>query len=200
LVIGVTGGVGSGKSTVVRYLAETGWQIIDVDILAREIIENDSSILEKIRTTFGKEYIDTGMHLRRRELGRRVFSDPEAIKQLNQIVWPVLIPALKKRINHLKAEAIVPIVADIAILFEAECQDLFDVIIVVTASMKERKKRLMKQRDWTSEEIRHCMASQISDAEKKRQADYIIRNNGREEDLQLKTHDLIKWLGEEGQE
>jgi dephospho-CoA kinase len=198
LIVGVTGGVGSGKSTVVRFLAGEGWHVIDVDILAREIIETNHRVLEEIKTAFGKEFIN-GRHLRARELGRRVFSDPEALKRLNGIVWPVLIPELRERIaGYQKADPSVPVVADMAVLFESECEDLFDVIVAVTSPVKERQKRLMKQRNWTSEEIRQRMAGQVSDAERKKRADYILCNNGREEDLRLKIHDLIQWLGLKG--
>jgi dephospho-CoA kinase len=178
-IVGVTGGAGSGKTTFVRMLQKLGADILDVDELARHLVADRAGVRDSIRKTFGDAYFDSSGALRRSELGRLVFSDPARLRKLNMIVWPPLLELLKKEIEFWQSRNDHGVlVADMAILFEADAQSLFNEILLITASEDIRTDRLRTQRHWSNDEIRYRMQSQYSDEEKSARADRIIQNSG----------------------
>lgn len=177
LVIGLTGGIASGKSTISTYLMQKGIPVIDGDIIARQIVEPGTIGLAQITDTFGKEYLNDDGTLNRSMLGAHVFADKEALEQLNAITKPLLLETFKHQINALQQHPI--IVLDVALLLEDEAyRNLVDVIWLVTVTPQQQLKRLMKRNGYTQEEAQNRIASQMQDAERRKYADIVIDNSG----------------------
>ena len=189
MIVGITGGAGSGKSTVAGFFAEAGWSVVDVDQMAQTLILENRAIQDRLKAVFGAEYFQNEK-VKRRELGRLVFSNPDLLKQLNAIVWPEMIERLRTQLDNLRKKER-DIAVDMAVLFESGCQHLFDCILLITASRETRKNRL-KSRSWNAEEIEQRMAAQWADPVKMRQADWVIRNEGSLEELRTQTRTYIR--------
>jgi dephospho-CoA kinase len=188
VIVGITGGAGSGKTSVASFFRDAGWTVVDVDQMAQTLILKNRTIQDRLKAAFGTEYFQNEK-LNRRELGRKVFSDPVLLKKLNAIVWPEMISQLKAHLDGLRKKK-KDIAVDMAVLFEAGCQQLVDYVLLITASSETRKARL-KSRSWTSEEIEQRMAAQWADAVKMRQADWVIHNEGNLEELRAQTEIFI---------
>lgn len=178
-IIGVTGGVGSGKSTFARELERLGACLLDADAVARELMETRTDIQFALRETFGGTYFDASGALKRRDLGKLVFTHPDELEKLNQIVWPALLDKIQTQIKAWRASSRFLIgVVDMAILFEAGVADWFDQVVVVTASTKNRKQRLKTSRGWRHDEIESRITAQLSEPEKILRADLVVQNDG----------------------
>ncbi|MFB9376370.1 dephospho-CoA kinase [Kineococcus gynurae] len=177
LRIGLTGGIGAGKSTVARLLVERGAVLVDADVLAREVVEPGTSGLAEIVAAFGPE-VAPGGRLDRPALGRRVFGDPEARARLNAIVHPRVAARRDEIVAGLPADAIV--VEDIPLLVETGQAGRFAVVVVVEAPVEERVRRLVEGRGMTEEEARSRIAAQAEDAERRAAADVVLPNPRRE--------------------
>jgi len=195
LIIGVTGGVGSGKSTFVRLLKNNGADTLDVDVIAKQLTDEREAIRNDIRDKFGESYFNPEGRLRRRELGQLVFSDSQKLKKLNAILWTPMLKQLKHEIESWQSRNTGSIlVVDMAVLFEARAESMFDQTILITASEIIRIERLRLSRDWTDQEICDRMRSQLSDTEKWNRADFIIQNDDSVESLEVQAKSLIqKW-------
>ena len=177
-LIGLTGGIASGKSLVSTRLAEHGAVIVDADVLAREVVEPGTEGLSQIVEHFGPAVIAADGTLDRPALGAIIFSDPEQREKLNAITHP----AVWKRARELFEKAALDdvVVYDVPLLVEgAKGRQLdFDLIVVVNASTETRLQRLMELRGMTREEAMHRLNSQASDTERLAVADVVIDNNG----------------------
>jgi dephospho-CoA kinase len=187
VIIGLTGGIGSGKSTVCQLFAELGAEIIDADALAREMTNMDPHILKKIRETFGEAYFHTDGTLNRGQLAHLVFGNKTELEKLNQIIHPSVIAKIREKITLFRVENPKKLlVVESAILFESHMENLFDRIIVVDTNPGEIRKRLKQRDTLTDQEIDNRLKSQMPATEKKAKANHIIPNDG---DLtRLKTH------------
>ena len=176
MILGLTGGIGSGKSTVCQLFAELGAEIIDADSLAREMTNTDDGILKRIRETFGAANFHPDGTLNRAQLGRLVFGNTAALEKLNRIIHPPVIDKISEKITRFRVEKPKKIlIVESAILFESHMENLFDRIIVVEAPLAEIKKRLQKRNNFDSQEIENRQKSQLPASEKKEKADYIIK-------------------------
>ena len=181
-LIGLTGGIASGKSVVGKRLAERGAVHIDADLLAREVVEPGTPGLEAIMERFGTDVIDRDGSLDRAALGAIIFSDPNARMDLNGITHPA-VKALTKKL-FAEAEARDPhavVVYDVPLLVEGLKGDdyhRFDLVVVVNASMDTRMSRLMELRGLSREEAVHRLNSQATDTERLAIADVVIDSNG----------------------
>jgi len=177
-LIGLTGGIASGKSLVSTRLAELGATIVDADVLAREVVEPGTAGLAAIVEHFGPDVLLADGTLNRPALGAIIFADPEQREKLNSITHP----AVWRRARELFAEAATDavVVYDVPLLVEgAKGRQLdFDLIAVVDASAETRLHRLVELRGMTREEAAHRLNSQASDAERLAVADVVIDNNG----------------------
>ena len=177
-LIGLTGGIASGKSLVSTRLAELGATIVDADVLAREVVEPGTDGLRAIAEHFGPDVISPDGTLNRPALGAIIFADPEQREKLNSITHP----AVWRRARELFAEAATDevVVYDVPLLVEgAKGRQLdFDLIVVVNASADTRLHRLVELRGMTREEAGHRLNSQASDAERLAIADVVVDNNG----------------------
>ena len=180
-LIGLTGGIASGKSVVAARLAERGAVVVDADKLAREVVEPGTPALAAIADRFGADVISADGSLNRPALGAIIFTDPEARLALNAITHP----AVWKRARELFAEAEsadpdAVVVYDVPLLAEAAADRpiTFDLVVVVDASAETRLKRLVELRGLSEDEARHRISSQASDAERLALADVVIASDG----------------------
>ena len=177
-LIGLTGGIASGKSLVSTRLAELGATIVDADVLAREVVEPGTDGLAQIARHFGPEVLLADGTLNRPALGAIIFADPEQRETLNSITHPAVWRRARELFDQAAADEVV--VYDVPLLVEgAKGRQLdFDLIVVVDASAETRLQRLVQLRGMTREEAGHRLNSQASDAERLAVADVVIDNNG----------------------
>jgi dephospho-CoA kinase len=183
LLVGLTGGIGSGKSTVARMLAARGAVVFDADELARRAVDPGTPGQAAVVQRFGSGLLTPDGGIDREELARRVFRDDQARHDLEAIVHP--------EVFRLLAEGLVPFretdrvaVFDAPLIVEAGFDDAFDVLVVVTAPVDARVSRIVAQGRMSEQETRARIGTQASDEEKERVADFVIRNDGDLEELE----------------
>jgi dephospho-CoA kinase len=178
-VIGITGGIGSGKSTVTQMLEELGAVVIDADKVGHQIYLPDLPAWREIVAAFGAVVLNTDRTINRQALGKIVFADPSALRTLNRIVHPKMFERMAELTAELRARGgIKAIVIEAAILIEAHWQPLADQIWLVVASEPVVIERLAKQRNLSPEQVRTRIAAQLSDEERLKHAHVVIRNDG----------------------
>ena len=185
MIIGLTGGIGSGKSEVARILSEYGYTVVDADAISREVTEKGSPALLELAEYFGPDILSEDGSLNRKLLRERAFKDKDAIDSLQRIVTDRIISISKER---LKGNC----VYDAPTLLENGLQHLVDLVIVVTARKEIRIKRVMKRDGVTRKQVLTVMSKQMTDREKVKYADIVIKNNGSKEELKRKVTELIK--------
>ncbi|ATH62438.1 dephospho-CoA kinase [Staphylococcus pasteuri] len=193
-VIGLTGGIASGKSTVSELLTAFGFKVIDADTAAREAVAKGTTGLEKVRETFGEEAIDENGEMDRKYMGDLVFNNPDQRLVLNEIVHPIVREIMDEKKQQYIEEGH-NVIMDIPLLFENELQDTVDEVWLVYTSESIQIDRLMERNDLTQEEAKARVYSQISIDKKSRMADHVIDNLG--DKLELKQN-LEKLLSEQG--
>ncbi|WP_096269657.1 dephospho-CoA kinase [Paucisalibacillus globulus] len=194
LVIGLTGSIASGKSTVSSMLKELHLPVIDADQIARDVVEPGEDTLKEIGLAFGKEILNADGTLNRKKLGSIIFSNNEKRKMLNSIVHP----AVRKRMLEQKETYLKDgescVVMDIPLLFESKLTHMVDKILVVYVDEHVQLERLMERDNSTKEEALERIQSQIPVKEKVKQADAIIDNNGSKEESYKQLRDILeKW-------
>jgi dephospho-CoA kinase len=177
-VVGLTGGIGSGKSTVAAMLAELGADVIDADKVGHEVYRPGSEGFQRVVETFGSEVVGADGSIDRRALGAKVFADAEALKTLNALVHPLIVAELQARLEALRAAPRdTPIVVEAAIMMEAGWT-FFDEVWVVTVEPETAIERVVSSRGLTREDVERRIAAQIPNAERRRRADRVIANDG----------------------
>ena len=183
-VIGVTGIIGSGKSTVSRIFVELGARMFDADQVAKEITDTDQEVLTGIRADFGDEVFTSSGELDRRELAAKVFNDPRALQVLNQLIHPKVLQRLREFVvETLSDSSSKLVVVDVPLLYETGLESEVDAVVVVMAPEEVCVQRVHRARGWSAEEIRQRMCNQLSQQEKVERADFIISNDGNIEKL-----------------
>ena len=184
LVIGVTGGIGAGKSTVSGMMAALGARVLDADAIAREVLRNDAGLLQELVRAFGEDILAPDGSLRRRELGCRAFRDRRSRERLNGLLHPPILARTRELLEQIRRSGYDGIVVlDAALLVECQALYMIDRLVVVTAPEKLRSHRLQNDRGISDEEFRARAAAQLPPAEKIKQADVVIVNDGTREDL-----------------
>jgi dephospho-CoA kinase len=194
-VVGLTGGIAAGKSTVAARLAELGAVVIDADRLAREAVELGSPGLRAIVDRFGEEVLNVDGTLDRSALGRIVFGDHEARRALNDIVHPEVRRRYAVAVADARArdhQAV--IIYDVPLLAEARAADEFGMVVVVDAPAPVRIERLVTLRGMDREEAERRVAAQIGDEERRAMADVIIDSSGSLARTVTQTDDLWQQL------
>ncbi len=183
--IGITGGIGSGKSLVSEIISQAGYKVLNADDIAKQIMVEDESVRELIISTFGTDSYK-GKELNRGYIASKAFSSVENVNKLNSIVHPPMVHKINELMDEeLKERKIVFVEA--ALVFEAEVDAILDHVLLVTADEEVRISRI-KERDNLSEvEIRDRIKFQIPENEKENLADFTIKNNGSLADLEMKT-------------
>ncbi|MDT0610782.1 dephospho-CoA kinase [Streptomyces lancefieldiae] len=175
LKVGLTGGIGAGKSEVSRLLVECGAVLIDADRVAREVVEPGTRGLAEVVEAFGAEVLTEDGGLDRPKLGSIVFADPEKLAALNAIVHP-LVGARSRALEEAAAEDAV-VVHDVPLLTENGLAPLYDVVIVVDVAPATQLDRLVRLRGMTEQDARARMAAQASREQRRRIADVVIDND-----------------------
>ena len=178
LTIGLTGGIGSGKSEASGILRELGALVIDADIVGHETYRNGRPAWDEIVEAFGDMVLGSDGEINRRELGRIVFDDPVNLKRLTDIVWPKIREELKDRMAvERDGGGTDVLIVEAAVLFEAGWENLFDEIWVVTAHEKDVLERLERQRNQKPEQTRARVRAQLTNEEREQRADVMVRND-----------------------
>jgi dephospho-CoA kinase len=194
--VGLTGGIGSGKSTVSRILAELGAFVIDADKVGHEIYLPGKAAWREVTAAFGQDILAPDQTIDRKKLGAIVFGSDEARKRLNAIVHPLMFHDIKQRIDAKRAEGFTPpIVVEAAILIEANWLPLADEVWVVVTNKNAVVERVVSQRGMTAKDTEARISSQLSDAERLKHAHVVITNDGSPEELEKKVQDAWKRLG-----
>jgi len=176
LVIGLTGGIASGKSTVSQMIKEQGIRVVDADVIAKEAVAKGTPALQQIVQTFGEDVLLPNGELNRQQLGAIIFSDEEKRKQLNAIVHPEVRKEMLKQRDEGVSQQETFVVLDIPLLFESQLESLVDRIIVVYTTPELQLSRLMNRNDLSEEEALNRIHSQQSLEEKCKKADRVIEN------------------------
>lgn len=179
LIVALTGGIGSGKSTIGNFFADLGARVIDSDQLARDILERGSAGFDEVVAEFGDQILKNGA-IDRAILGDIVFKDPAKLRKLESITHPLIRAAFNDFIDQSPVDSIV--INQIPLLVESKANYNFDVVITVSASIEIRKSRLF-DRGLSEFEIDRRISAQATDAEREEIADFIIRNEGLTSDL-----------------
>ena len=193
-VIGLTGGIASGKSTVSELLSSHGFKIVDADIASRQAVEKGTKGLERVKEAFGEQAIDENGEMNRAYVGEVVFNQPEKRLELNEIVHPIVREIMEKEKAQYLSEGY-HVIMDIPLLFENNLQDTVDEVWLVYTSESIQIDRLMERNNISMEEAKARVYSQISIDKKRRMADHEIDN--RDTKLELKQN-LENLLSEEG--
>lgn len=192
MIIGLTGSIASGKSTVSKMLEEKGLPIIDADIVARQVVEPGTETLQKIAELFGPDVIRKDGTMDREKVGALIFSDPAKRKQLNDIIHPAIRTEMLRQRNAFLAEGHQTIVMDIPLLFESKLQHFVDKILVVSVTEENQLARLMERNSLSEKDARARIGSQLPMSVKEAGADAVIYNNGTVEETARQLSQILK--------
>ncbi len=177
IILGVTGGIGSGKSTVSSILKELGAVVIDADVISREVVEPGKMALDELTQEFGKDILDDCGQLNRKELAARVFNDANKLRILNSIVHKYVVQKIQQNVEEQLLKQTKIIVIDAPIPIKNGFLDLCDEVWTVFAQMEIRVERIMKRNGMTYQEAVSRIKSQISDEEYLSIANKVINND-----------------------
>jgi dephospho-CoA kinase len=186
--IGLTGGIGSGKTTAARRFAELGALVVDSDAVAREVVEPGTAGLAAVVGAFGPGVLDDAGRLDRPALAALVFADPAARARLDGILHPLIRRRAAERVAAAPAGTVV--VQDVPLLVETGLAGAFDLVVVVEAPADVRVARLVADRGMPAEQARSRMAAQATDAQRREAADVVLVNDGTPEDLRAQVDRL----------
>lgn len=194
LVIGLTGSIGTGKSTIANKFKKLNIPVIDADIIAREVVEPNKEAYNEIVKAFGREILQVDETIDRKRLGEIVFSDDKKRKQLNDIIHPAIRKEMIKQRDEYVAVNERCVVLDIPLLYESKLAHFVEKVIVVSTSRENQLKRILQRDHITEEEALQRINAQIDVAQKAKWADAVIDNNGTiaESEQQL-MEILTKW-------
>lgn len=176
VIIGLTGGIGSGKSTVSAYLQDRQLTVVCADAVAHQLIEPGQPTYKKIVRLFGKTILHSNGRIDRKKLGAVVFQNPAQLKLLNSLVHPAVLKYFKKIIRESKKTDL--LFLDVPLLFESGMDQLCDVVILISLTQKEQILRIKKRDNLKESDIKKRIKSQMSLKEKKKKAHYVIDNSG----------------------
>ncbi|HHX80598.1 MAG TPA: dephospho-CoA kinase [Acholeplasmataceae bacterium] len=191
MIIGITGSIGTGKSVVTKYLANSGYPVLDSDLLAGEELKNEE-VIKEIVSYFGELVLSNGK-IDRKKLGELIFRNKSDRETLNRIIHPRVIAKIEEKAKQ--AEGL--LFVDVPLLFEAKLEHLFAKIIVVYTSKETQLKRLMV-RDRIDEEYALAkIAAQMDIEEKKKRADYLVNNEGDLENTYKQIENILRRIENE---
>ena len=192
MIIGLTGSIASGKSTVANMLKEYGFPIVDADLVARQVVEPGSETLKKIADAFGEEVLTSEGAMDRAKVGSIIFHDESKRKVLNDIIHPAIrAEMLRQRDEHI-ANGEKTVIMDIPLLFESKLQHFVEKVLVVTVSEETQLTRLIERNQLSEEEAKARISSQLPLSIKEQGADAVINNNGSIEDTRKQLEAILK--------
>lgn len=178
MIIGLTGSIASGKSTVSRMLSKWEYPIVDADLVARQVVEPGSRTLQEIVAVFGDEVLHEDGTLNRSKLGDLIFNDPASRKKLNDVIHPAIRKEMLKQRDAYVEQGHEIVIMDIPLLFESKLLNFADKILVVSVTEEIQLQRLMQRNNLTEKEARARISSQLPLSLKEKGADAVIYNNG----------------------
>ena len=194
MIIGLTGSIASGKSTISTMLKEKGYPIIDADLVARVVVEPGTQTLLVIEDVFGQGVMNADGTLNRDALGQIIFHDPAKRKQLNDIMHPAIRAEMIRQRDQLIEDGHLTLFMDIPLLFESRLQHYVEKILVVSVTEETQLQRLMERNTLSKEEATARIQSQLPISEKEKGADAVIYNNGSIEESRVQLERLLaKW-------
>jgi dephospho-CoA kinase len=194
-IVGLSGGIACGKSSVAEILRAAGHPVIDADQLAREVVARGQPALSQIVATFGDTVLCEDGELDRRQLGELVFADPDARKQLESITHPAIALASREAFIELSNSGHELAFYEAALLVETGGYKSMAALVVVTAQATVQRQRLQaRDVDLSHEQIEKRIASQMPMAEKEAVADYVIRNDGSPDELEARTMEILEQI------
>ena len=191
-LVGLTGGIASGKSTVAAVLRRLGASIVNADELSREVVQPGQDAWNEITKSFGSDILQEDMTLDRKKLRKIVFDNPEARKKLEAIIHPRVRALAEKRIGELAAFGSSVIVYEVPLLFEAQIHLWLRPVILVACDIETQKKRLLERDHLTELEAQQHLDAQMSLAEKRKLADYVIENDTTLEELEQRVRAVLQ--------
>ncbi|WP_438311439.1 dephospho-CoA kinase [Sporosarcina sp. FA9] len=191
MIIGLTGSIASGKSTISEILKSKGFPVVDADEIAHRVVEPGSPVLKEIELTFGNEMIKSDGSLNREKLGERIFGNEIERKKLNSIIHPAIRVEMLSQKEKLLLEGANTVIMDIPLLFESKLQHFVEKIIVVSVTPEIQKQRLMDRNVLTEEEAVVRIQSQLPMDQKEKGADAVIFNNGTIEDSEQQLNTIL---------
>ncbi|TDT61188.1 dephospho-CoA kinase [Fonticella tunisiensis] len=194
VIVGLTGGIASGKSTISNMIRKYNIPVIDADIIAREIVMKGSPVLNRIISEFGDDVLNHDGTLNRKRLADIVFSDKEKLKKLNMITHPVIKAEIIKQIEALRERNTSCCVIDVPLLIEGGFTDIVDYVVLIYVDDKTQLQRLMDRDRLSKGEAKKRISSQMKFSEKKKYADFIIDNSGSIEDTRREVDRVIKGI------
>jgi len=189
LVIGLTGGIASGKSVVSQMLAEHGALVIDADKVGHEAYAPGSGCYEAVVEAFGQDIVAADGSIDRRALGAKVFGDAGQRKRLEGIVWPWMRSTMEERLAELRGNGVPVVVLEAAVLIEADWISLVDQVWAVVTQPAVARERIMSRNGLTAEQADARIAAQLTNAERESHAQVVIENNGSMDELRRRVDD-----------
>jgi dephospho-CoA kinase len=190
-IIGLTGGIGSGKSTVAHFLAELGAEVVDLDKVGNEALKIGGGAYKKTIREFGKGILDKDGEIDRAKLGSIVFHDREALKRLNKIIHPEIDKFVARKLKKIRRQGTKVVILEAAVMLEAEKTRQVDEIWVTVASEKVVLERLLKRSGYSEEDIKARISSQMTNEERIKQANVVINNDGTLDELKARVK--LEW-------
>ncbi|MBB1063682.1 dephospho-CoA kinase [Limosilactobacillus fastidiosus] len=190
-IIGLTGGIASGKSTVSNLLRLSGYPIVDADQITRRLQAAHSKGLEQLVTVFGEQILNPDQTLNRYTLGSIVFNDQEKLNKLNIVMQPLIYDEIWRQVKHYRKQQLPYVILDVPLLFEANYANDCDLIIVVTVDRQTQLQRLMHRNGYSKFDAEQRINSQMSLAKKEKRADIVINNSGNRDELERQVANLI---------
>lgn len=195
MIIGLTGSIASGKSTVSKMLVELGYPVVDADMVARQVVEPGTETLAAIETIFGSEVVLQDGTLDRAKLGEIIFNDPASRQQLNAVIHPAIRKEILRQRDAFLSEGFETVVLDIPLLFESKLLNFAEKILVVSVSEENQLKRLMERNGLTEQEALARIGSQLPMSVKEAGADAVVFNNGTIEETRQQLLEILNDWG-----
>lgn len=192
-LVGLTGGIGSGKSTIAQRCVQRGWAVVDADAIAREVVEPGEPAVAELAERFGADVVSADGRLDRAELARRAFATPQDKAALDAITHPRIAQRLRDRLVSLRDAASPPTVAvlDHPLLLETGTAQAVDAVVVVLADEEVRVARLVEQRGLDEQDARARIRAQTDDASRRAGADHVIANDADLAHLEVATDTVL---------
>lgn len=192
--VGLTGGIGSGKSTVSTIFKNNKFKIIDADNVAKEVLEKNPQILETVRVEFGAGFFDWRGEFRRKEFGNHIFRFPKQRVKYEQIIMPYIKKYIENELENYKKKKEKIVILDAPTLIENKMHEEMDYVILVCADNSVQIRRVMERDKLSKVDAVSRINSQMSMEEKKEYANILIDNNGDLENTKKQVDDLMKFL------
>lgn len=196
MVVGLTGPIGSGKSTVAKIFCDNGYKLIDADVLARKVVEKGSKTLSELAKCFGEDIINPDGTLNRSLLAKRAFENKDMTDNLNNITHPAILELVKENIKEYEHNGYTKIIYEAPVLFESNSDKFCDKVVSVISYKSQRIARVKKRDNMSDNDIENRLNAQFDDSYYIEKSDFVIYNNSSYEDLNKAVLEVVSKLNE----